>query len=301
MPIHKIAQAAVWLAVTAVWLTGCLPGAPQPTPSTIPSAPSSTSTSIPASTLVPPSTLPSFYSVPTPAPVSIWLPAHLPDKLISGLQLPADWVIQTDIGQAVLAFSAAPDLPLSSWIFALAAPFPTLTDEMGGKDLQDLWRSGRKVPGGPASLLVDQSTLEVMTLAWGTPSRQVQVIPSTRLLDEAWQSTAAWAILPFEDLEPRWKVITLDGQNPLEKAFDPQAYPLRISFGLSGDANLLAQVSAQHGPQSAAPLLPATNRRPDHLTTVMLTGVTALVRGTAAYMEQFRHGLPGQRYWPLAA
>ena len=41
----------------------------------------------------------------------------------------------------------------------------------------------------------------------------------------------------------------------------------------------------QYGLQSSAPMLPSGNRDADKLTTVLVTGVTALVRGTAYLME----------------
>jgi len=87
----------------------------------------------------------------------------------------------------------------------------------------------------------------------------------------------AWAILPFEQLEPRWKVLEIDGQSPLRKEFAPSAYPLSVPLSLDGDEALVARFLPQFPPVS--------NRQADRLTTVILTGVTALVRGTANMME----------------
>jgi poly-gamma-glutamate synthesis protein (capsule biosynthesis protein) len=88
-------------------------------------------------------------------------------------------------------------------------------------------------------------------------------------MDLAW-NTSAWAIIPFEDIQPKWKVLAVDGQSPIHKNFDAGVYPLKINFGLS---NLIASA------------LPESNRDASKLTTVILTGVTALVRATAVTME----------------
>ena len=77
------------------------------------------------------------------------------------------------------------------------------------------------------------------------------------------------AIIPFEDIQPKWKVLSVNGQSPLHKNFDENVYPLKINFGLS----------------SASFELPKSNRDESKLATVVLTGVTALVRATAATME----------------
>jgi hypothetical protein len=72
-------------------------------------------------------------------------------------------------------------------------------------------------------------------------------------------------------LNPQWKVLTIDGQSPIRKAFDEGTYPLLAGFRLSA--------------ADAAYSLPATNRDASKLTTIILTGVTALVRATAKTME----------------
>jgi poly-gamma-glutamate synthesis protein (capsule biosynthesis protein) len=128
---------------------------------------------------------------------------------------------------------------------------------------------------------MDENTLRVLSAWWGEPASQaVQAIPADQLLDTAWARRPAWAIIPFEAIEPRWKVLELDGQSPLRKGFDPRAYPLTVPFTLSGEPTLAGIV------RSAWTSLPATNRDPAKLTTVIVTGVTAMVRGTAWTMEK---------------
>ena len=82
---------------------------------------------------------------------------------------------------------------------------------------------------------------------------------------------------PFEEIQPKWKVISVDGQSPIHKDFDANVYPLKAYFSLS----------------SGAFALPETNRDPSKLTTVILTGVTVIVRATAATMEMKGVTYPG--------
>jgi poly-gamma-glutamate synthesis protein (capsule biosynthesis protein) len=107
----------------------------------------------------------------------------------------------------------------------------------------------------------------------------VQIVPADQLADHAWANPPAWAIVPWETLSPRWKVLEVDGQSPMRNAFDSTGYPLAVPISISGDLTLFDQVAAKSS-------LSATNRDPSKLTTLILTGVTALVRATAYAMEK---------------
>jgi len=124
--------------------------------------------------------------------------------------------------------------PFAVWIYALAAPFATIAGEVSGKELRELWASG-KMPGTEVhQLLVSEETMRLLESAWGQPSPAVKALPEARLLDVAWAPPYSWAILPFEQLEPRWKVLSIDGQSPVHKDFDARDYPLAFTFGLQG-------------------------------------------------------------------
>jgi hypothetical protein len=271
-------------------LSGCAPTAAQPIPTgSTPPLPLPAKT--PRATVASPS--------PTKDPtLTVWLPAYLPAVMRSEMQLPAGYALATDAAHADVQVVLAQTNSLSTWIFVLAAPFPTLQDEMDLTAVKNLWLDGTPVKNGPDTLVVDPATRALFEQFLGSPSDRVISVPAERLVDEAWQRKTAWSILPFEQVEPRWKIITLQGQNPLHKDFAPARYPLTLTFGLQGSDPVVKKLLDQAGPDSDSPLLQSTNRRPDRLTTVVLTGTTALVRGTAAYMEQFGMDYPAQDIGP---
>jgi len=119
---------------------------------------------------------------------------------------------------------------------------------------------------------------KTFTAIWGEAGAgSIKSAPAEKLVDLMWEQQPAWGIVPFESLDPKWKVLNIDGQSPIQKDFDLASYPLKIEFSLTVD------------PLAAQPLenlqLPISNRDPSKLTTVILTGVTALVRATAYIME----------------
>ncbi|MEW6400400.1 MAG: CapA family protein [Chloroflexota bacterium] len=231
-------------------------------------------------TLIPPTITPTS----TPAPL-LWIDPAVPPRLHSKV---IGWGISTtNEKQAASVFVELTDASDSStqWIYALVAPFPTVTDGVTLYTLRDAWNASSSGPFAGLPLLMDESTLEVFTVLWGEPAEgAVQVVAAGALLDRAWDQMPSWGIIPFEDIQPRWKVLTIDGQSPLHKAFDVTRYPLVANFSFSSD---LSAISSQY-------TLPATNRDPEKLATVILTGVTAMARATAKTMNVRGVLFPGQ-------
>ncbi|MCZ2122111.1 MAG: CapA family protein [Anaerolineales bacterium] len=233
----------------------------------------------------------------TPAPTQIVEP---PTPTISAptptLQPAALWIAPTvpaTLRQAAegLGISLAPDSQSatqildvadsgSTWVYALVAPFPTVTDDVTFADLLSTWKGAPSGPLSGHSLQMAESTLRALTAIWGEPaSSAVRSVPSEQLLTDSWADMNQWAIIPFEEIQPKWKVIGVDEQSPIHKAFDLDAYKLKVNFGVSGGEELS---------------LPKANYDPSKLTTVILTGVTALVRATATTMEMKGVTYPGE-------
>jgi poly-gamma-glutamate synthesis protein (capsule biosynthesis protein) len=165
---------------------------------------------------------------------------------------------------------ASASLPASTWVYALVTPFPTVPDGVTLDDLRRSWSGERTGPFAGRPLWMDQPTLDAFTALWGaSASGSVQVAPAGGLVDAMWADQPAWGIVPFEALQPRWKVLSVDGQSPIHRDFDQSAYPLVIPFSL----------------QPSAFSLPPSNRDPSKMTVLVMTGVTALVRATASRME----------------
>ncbi|MDP1713853.1 MAG: CapA family protein [Anaerolineales bacterium] len=213
----------------------------------------------------------------TPMPAALWVSPAVPNDLRLIAQ-------SRDIPLVDDSALATQKLDLSEsgalWIYALVAPFPTVTDDVAYEDLISAWNGASSGPLAGRGLLMAESTLEAFTALWGEPAAGVaRSIPSDELLDLAWLEMSDWAVIPFEEINPKWKVLSLDGQSPLHKDFDTELYPLKINFGLS-DSESFA--------------LPESNRDASKLATVVLTGVTALVRATAFTMETKGVTRPGE-------
>ena len=216
---------------------------------------------------------------------AVWIDPRLPTRLRESVARSGTMVVDQP-EQARLRLEPGSQSPVSRWVYALVAPFPTRHPGVSAEDLLRAWRGEPAGPFAGRPLLMEESTQAVFALQWGAPGPEaVSVLPSAELLGYAWDHQPAWAIVPFEALEPRWKVLEVDGLSPLHKAFDPQAYALSTPVSLLGDPEPAA---------AFALLVPSTNRDANKLTVLTMTGVTALVRATAHTMERQGILYPGR-------
>ena len=258
-----------------------------------------------ASTLSPTSPPESAPASPTPTeaaavvPVSIYLAASMPQGAVDQGAL-ANFTLVTD-PEADLWYGPASEAPAgealltSTWVYALAAPFPTLIDGVTLDDLQAYW-SGE--------IVTDMLTVPYLKLPtavanswqaqWGEPDiSRIMISDDPVDADRLWESDA-WVVLPFDSLEPKLKVITVEDTSPLYKDFDPATAPLVLTFQLVAQTETGKTLSASDL-ETLNSAIVATNRDTDKMTTLVMTGVTALVRATADKMETYGVDYPGEK------
>jgi hypothetical protein len=234
----------------------------------------------PSSTLPVPTATDIGTAAPAENPLTIWISPAVPaplvqDALASGLT-PA---VDQDRADVRLEVTPSPAAGTATWIYALVVPFPTIIDELPSSAIKAAWSGQGNGPFAGHPLWMTASTRAAFSAIWGEPALgAVSVAEDGSLVDTVWAEKTSWAIVPFEDLEPRWKVLAVDGQSPVRNDFDPDAYPLKVNFVL------------KPAPFSLVP----TNRDPSKLTVLAMTGVTALVRGTATQMVRYGVLYPGE-------
>jgi len=249
---------------------------------------SAAETAVPAVDVVdvPTPTLPPPSPTPEPSPLtlnpsqSFWMAPFLPSNLVNQINIPPGIEQVVEPANAGLRLTVSEESPSIHWIYALVAPYPTITDQVTKRDLKQSWQGNPSGPFAGKPIFLDEKTHGMLSEWWGEPAPSAaQIIPSTELIESAWDQQPSWGIIPFESLEPGWKVIAIDGQSPLRKNFIPENYALTVPFSLQGDPQLVEELLVNNS-------LPGSNRDPELLTTVAVTGVTALVRATAFTMHR---------------
>ena len=123
--------------------------------------------------------------IPTASPTQpasfVWLPPYLPEMLRSAFILPAGYNLTEDPSKAEISLGLGGQNPQKEiqWIYALVAPFPTITDGITTDTLRSAWAGITVSPFNDSPLLMDGSTFNVLSLAWGSPAQgAVQVFPA---------------------------------------------------------------------------------------------------------------------------
>lgn len=163
----------------------------------------------------------------------------------------------------LLLLMAAGSCDASEMVYALTAPYPTVSDGLPLADLKAFWE------GDPAEgiteLVMAPGTLLAFSGEWGAPAvaSAVSAMEPDALLPYAWGREGCMALVPFDQLDPRWKVMDVDGISPFSLSFDPAAYALSLQL----------------------PEGEPSNFDREKLTTLTLTGTTAMARNFSYHAE----------------
>lgn len=265
--------------------TAVLPATETPLPApTLPPTPQiDTPTAVPSPTITP---------TPTPAPWRIGQQPGLPPEIGAALaELAASQPAQFSLaeGEADVTLTVGGGTPLASWLYVIAAPFPTLDDGLSWAEVQEGWENGR--------FHLTPDVANTLRGWWGEPAQPPIILPADELVDALWSAQTGYddlrlTLLPFDQLEPRLKALRLDGVAPIEPGFNPEGYPLALPIGLEGDPDAVAALQAAWGG-------PLTNRDETLITTVAMTGPAGMRRAVADRMERYGITYPSEETGPV--
>ena len=261
-------------------LSACGAAAMQPISNTPSMEPSTAITQAP--TITP--TIPTPEPTRTTQPPAVWIDPRLPVEILQSFGNSPTVIRVGSKEEALLSLTIDTEEPLSTWIYALAAPFATVTDDVSTESLVAFWKGNAVFPA--SALVMPPAIFDSLKARHGSPLGDARPLAEEDLLTFCQSHQKAWAILPFEKLEPQWKVISLDGNSPIHKDFTSEKYPLIVQIGWDEGMRPLTETETQLA-EEAIQSIPTTNCQADRLTTVILTGVTAMTRATGKEMELY--------------
>jgi hypothetical protein len=224
-------------------------------------------------------------SVPqaTPRPTTVWIAPDLPDELTAAIGAwldarPEPWLPgSSPAGLAVEWQGRRGARPVVAIFLVPAVPLASLREDLALDDLRRVWRGE-----AAGHLLVTNTAVAALESLLGPRGSQaaVEVVPGADLLPRLEQQPEATAILPFDELRPQLKPLSLEGLSVLDRELDEAKYPLRAVAWAGGPAGWEAELAAHLAEKGLD-----SNRHLDQHTILAMTGVTALVRGIALEME----------------
>lgn len=211
--------------------------------------------------------------------ILVWVDDILPESMFSFIDNIQNYSLIDKRDDADLIIEYGEDDLIANLIFAFAAPFPTIADNVSISYIKNLWGGSLDNNIESEKIIVSDEYVEILSILLGEPDLEsVHVMYQSEMLDYAWTNEDIWALLLFDQIEPKWKILSIDDQSPIRNDFDLGSYSLNFPISISGNESYSEIVAGI--PQRYI-------RDKDQLTTIVLTGVTALTRGTAWEMEQW--------------
>ncbi len=239
----------------------------------------------------PPATSTAVLPSPTPTviPLKLSLSKELSGNLLAAIPTPEGVSLTADPQDADIIVEVASEdhdyQHISYQVFVLAAPFFTIQDDITLAELRSYLTARGTSEEAPFKGITTQTTIELLQPLIDPKNPERIHLTANAIVDSPEEY---WTILPFEDLVPESKVISIDGISPLDDFFDPSRYALSLPVGIR-----LTGSDRQIEPDFLNSLLPDSNFHPDQLTSLIMTGVTAMARETAFVMSTISPLYPG--------
>ncbi|MAT43166.1 MAG: hypothetical protein CL609_12555 [Anaerolineaceae bacterium] len=215
------------------------------------------------------------------SPVKLWINPLIFDRVKEYLVLPPnlDIVNQVDLADYRLDKSDFKSEEGSSFseYFVLSVPFVSLVDNISFNDLKAFWNS---TESDTYQLWINPADFPVMQVIMGTLNNP-NVHISNEIPDGCNSDIQCVRIHRFEESSPLWRVVSVNNLSIFDRYADFDQYPLRINYLIQESNNIKTRVQEDYIWWTRS-----SNFYPDQLTVLMLTGTSALTRGTAFQMEK---------------
>ncbi len=178
----------------------------------------------------------------------------------------------------------------SAAIYALApvVSFFTIFDSISYDNIVDLWEGKSKdlsdvsADGSEMEIILTEEVFGVLEKILGECGNEnIRIVMEEELLSEIERGNV-FSIVPFEDIEKKYKVLDIDNMSVFDEELDIYNYPLAFGIDVkSDDPAVEEKVEDCFGNELI------TNRDTEKMSSMIMTGVTAMVRGTANRMEKY--------------
>jgi enterochelin esterase-like enzyme len=135
-----------------------------------------------------------------------------------------------------------------------AVAFPSMQSSIEVERLEFI-RSG----GFDSELILADDVVAMLAQYGVNVNSETRVVPADTLFGQLWRDRRLYTLLPFERLMPRFRTLYIDEEHPLDGNLEDYA------FAFSSES---------------------PNYHPDRLTRLLLSGVTALTRGTRTALDE---------------
>ncbi|NTV31507.1 CapA family protein [candidate division WWE3 bacterium] len=165
--------------------------------------------------------------------------------------------------------------------YVAVTAFNALVDTISSQELLNLIAT-HQTNSEFNSVMFTSVSKEEINQIFGTHVSDLSLTDLSALRETITSKTVA--VIPFDQLTPDLKVLSIDGKNILDTAYDGANWPLKIVVTVSGNEAQPIIATLRHA-------VPERNRNTSAMTSMVLTGVTAISRGVEYAIEQHKDTL----------
>jgi len=221
-------------------------------------------------------------------PIKFWLDDSIPDYMSSVLKQQLEECYQelefvyskvnSDIN---IEIKLADKSSTNFFVFTPVVSFFTVLDDISWEEFKKFWNGDenslmftRDSETDPY-LIISEDTLNVLQVVLGEcKNNNLEISAREDILSNIKENPNNFSIIPFNEIIPEYKVLTLDGMSILNKDINILEYPLTLSINISGsNPELVDEVENNLEETFNA------NRNIEKLATINMTGVTAPAQG----------------------
>jgi poly-gamma-glutamate synthesis protein (capsule biosynthesis protein) len=219
--------------------------------------------------------------------ISIWIDNDLRNnKYLENIEFPDTFIVKNKEDAIFWVETQTCERVGSRIIFeefyVLSVPFINQTKNVNFEDLKEIWSD--KIQEYDLIIWIQpEAEDDLRTIFESEPG--ILVVSSSERPDSC-GTYNCWRLMSFSQSDPEWRIITIEDQSPLTPNFDVNNYKLVKRIFLNPNTN--------HDSENNLPFViePISNFDQSILTSVLMTGTTALVRNTAYQIEQFGVDFP---------
>lgn len=170
-------------------------------------------------------------------------------------------------------------------VFALVVPFDTVLDSVSSAALMDFFGGKSDLNGEYDQIAVHTNHAEILSQYFDFSIEPIVFSDERDMRAYLYNNRNTIGLISFETLHPSYKVLSLDGVSPYDQNFNLVEYGLTIRLG----------INCSNGVDESFTNPYWTNRDPQKMTSVLMTGTTALTRAIAHRMEIYGNQYPGEK------
>ena len=169
--------------------------------------------------------------------------------------------------------------------YVLTVPFISRLNNLSFSQILDIWTEKDEESPNFQIWINESSLRDLNEIFREEPGDHVLISETEPALCE---DNNCLRIMNFSEVDPRWKIIHIDQLSPLDVDFDATVYPMVVRVWINKNPRISGEIEFETDVEFS------TNFDPNKITTVLMTGTTALVRNTAYQIEQNGYDFPAQ-------